>query len=92
MAASKSLNRVVIFIGGLAGAGGEERLLWEEEKFFREKGIETTVLTFSLDKSALYAESLVKRSLKMLLRSHQKVTSLIGIKKFFKREIQEMRL
>ena len=52
--ASKSLNKIVLFIGGLAGAGGEERLLWEEEKFFRDKGIETIILTFSLDKSALY--------------------------------------
>jgi hypothetical protein len=54
MAASKSMNKVVLFCGGLAGAGGEERLLWEEEKFFRVKGIETIVLTFSFDKSALY--------------------------------------
>ena len=54
MATSKSLNKVVLFCGGLMGAGGEERLLLEEEKFFREKEIETTVLTFSLDKSALY--------------------------------------
>ena len=54
MAAPKSLNKVVLFCTGLTGVGGEERLLWEEEKFFREKGIETTVLTFSLDKSALY--------------------------------------
>ena len=30
----KSLNKVVIFCAGLMGAGGEERLLWEEEKFF----------------------------------------------------------
>lgn len=54
MTTSKSLNKVVLFCAGLTGAGGEERLLWEEEKFFREKGIETTVLTFSLDKNALY--------------------------------------
>ena len=54
MAASKSLNRAVIFCAGLMGAGGEERLLWEEEKFFRGKGIETIVLTFSFDKGALY--------------------------------------
>ena len=54
MTTPKSLNKVVLFCTGLMGAGGEERLLWEEEKFFREKGIETTVLTFSLDKSALY--------------------------------------
>ena len=51
---SKSLNKVVLFIGSLVGAGGAERLLWEEERFFRSKGIETIILTFSLDKSALY--------------------------------------
>ena len=54
MAASKSLNKVVLFCAGLTGAGGEERLLLEEEKYFRNKGIKTTILTFSLDKSALY--------------------------------------
>ncbi|NQE05723.1 D-inositol-3-phosphate glycosyltransferase [ANME-1 cluster archaeon GoMg1] len=52
--ASKSLNKIVLFCSGLMAAGGEQRLLWEEEKFFRAKGIETTVLTFSLDRSALY--------------------------------------
>ena len=51
---SKSMNKVVLFCAGLQGAGGEERLLWEEEKFFQGKGIETIILTFSLDKSALY--------------------------------------
>ena len=54
MATSKSLNKVVLFGGGLLGAGGSERLLWEEEKYFRNKGIETVILTFSLDESALY--------------------------------------
>ena len=54
MAKPKSLNKIVLFCAGLTAAGGEERLLWEEEKFFGEKGIETTVLTFSLDKNALY--------------------------------------
>lgn len=52
--ASKDLNRLVLFESRLMGPGGEERLLWEEEKFFREKGIETMVLTFSLDESALF--------------------------------------
>ena len=50
----KDLGRLILYTGGLAGAGGAERLLWEEERFFREKGFETIVLTFSLEKSALY--------------------------------------
>jgi glycosyltransferase involved in cell wall biosynthesis len=44
MTTSKSLNKIVLFCAGLTAAGGEERLLLEEEKFFREKGIGTTVL------------------------------------------------
>ena len=50
----KGLNCLVLFCGNLTGAGGAERLILEEEKFFREKGIETTVLTFSFDESALF--------------------------------------
>jgi len=53
-AARKALNRVVLYVTDLHGAGGLERLLWEEEKFFRQKGVEMIVLTFSFDKSALY--------------------------------------
>ena len=54
MITSKNLNKVVLFCTSLIGAGGAERLLLEEEKYFRNKGIETIILTFSLDKSALY--------------------------------------
>jgi len=50
----RHLNRLVLYIGGLAGAGGQERLLWEEERYFRQRGIDTTVLTFSVDQTALY--------------------------------------
>ncbi len=48
------MNKVVLFIGSLIGAGGAERLLLEEEKFLRKKGIEVIILTFSLNKCALY--------------------------------------
>lgn len=54
MVASKSQNKVVLFFPNLVGAGGAERLLWEEEKYFRKKGIETIIVTFFFDKSALY--------------------------------------
>ena len=37
-----------------SGAGGEEQVLWEKEKFFRKKGIETIILTFRCDTSALF--------------------------------------
>jgi len=48
------LNRVVLFYSGLINAGGAERLLLEEEKFFRNKGTEAIILTFSLNKKALF--------------------------------------
>ncbi len=40
------LKKVVLFTGLLGRIGGAERLLWEEEKFFRKKGAETLVLAF----------------------------------------------
>lgn len=51
---TKDKNHIVIFTGRLIGAGGAERLLWEEEKFLREKGIKVTVLTFHFDKNSIY--------------------------------------
>lgn len=50
----RDLNCIVLYISSLTGIGGEERLLFEEEKFFGEKGIETVILTFYLDRRALY--------------------------------------
>lgn len=49
-----TLNHVLLFMADLAGIGGAERLLWEEERFFAEKGVETTVVTFSLRDRALF--------------------------------------
>lgn len=47
MSAPKSLNKVVLFIGGLAGAGGEERLLWEEENFYTNWDFSTASTAFN---------------------------------------------
>lgn len=52
--AHKDLKRIVLYAGFLKGAGGEERVLWEEEKFFRKKGAETIVLTTHCEASALF--------------------------------------
>ena len=54
MTISKNLKKIVLFYPYLTGAGGAERLLWEEEKFFRNKGVETIVLTYFIDQAALY--------------------------------------
>ena len=54
MEVHKKLNRIILFYSDLIAPGGAERLLLEEEKFFREKGIETVILTFSFDKKALF--------------------------------------
>jgi len=51
---SKKIEKIALFYSNLVAPGGAERLLLEEEKFFRDKGIETIVLTFSLNKKALF--------------------------------------
>jgi len=50
----KTLKKLVIFRASLIVPGGAERLLWEEEKFFRRKGVETVVLTFSFSQRSIY--------------------------------------
>ncbi|MDD5259390.1 MAG: glycosyltransferase family 4 protein [bacterium] len=48
------LARLALYTKALVGAGGAERLLWEEEKYFSRHGVETAVFTFKLDPAALY--------------------------------------
>lgn len=47
-------SRVLLFHSDLRGAGGAERLLWEEERFFVQKGFEVRVITFTLEDQALF--------------------------------------
>ena len=47
------LKKVVLFHAGIVGFGGAERLLFEEYKFFKRKGIKTRILTFELREEAL---------------------------------------
>lgn len=47
------LNRIVLFTDTFGRVGGAERLLLEEEKFFRGKGIDVKVLAFG-DRGNLY--------------------------------------
>ena len=43
--ATEAEGRVVLWAGCVAGAGGAERVLWEEEKYLSARGIDTVVLT-----------------------------------------------
>ena len=46
------LEKVVLFHMVIMGFGGEERLLFEEHKYFKKKGVDTKILTFKLRKEA----------------------------------------
>jgi len=54
MKISRKLGRIILFYSDLIAPGGAERLLLEEAEYFRKKGIEVIILTFSLDKKALF--------------------------------------
>ncbi len=45
--------RVVIYAGALSGAGGAERIVWEEERYLRSKGIDVAVVASSLTPDSL---------------------------------------
>lgn len=51
------IKKIVLYCTAVINAGGLERLFLEEDKFFRKKGIDTTMLTFFLRKEALYGYS-----------------------------------
>jgi len=80
---SRSLDRLVLYITGLAGAGGQERLLWEEEKYFRQKGIKTTVLTFSVDERALYDYR--PERLEVLPRLQSRLSRVLALRRSLRR-------
>ena len=48
------LRRVVLFFRKLANPGGAERTMFEEAVHFGRRGIDVSILTFSLDPSALF--------------------------------------
>lgn len=53
MRTREHIPRVVIFHRGIIGFGGEERLLFEEYKYFKKRDVKTRILTFNLRKEAL---------------------------------------
>ncbi len=48
------IKKAVLFSKDLSGVGGGERLLFGFAKYLKEKGIETTILTFSFDKNKTF--------------------------------------
>jgi glycosyltransferase involved in cell wall biosynthesis len=50
----RPLSRVALFFRKLANPGGAERTMFEEAMEFRRRGIDAPILTFSLDRAALF--------------------------------------
>lgn len=50
----RPLTRVVLFFRNLVHVGGAERIMFEEALRFRQQGIDAPILTFSLDRAALF--------------------------------------
>jgi glycosyltransferase involved in cell wall biosynthesis len=48
------IKKIILFSGGLVGVGGEERLLFEEAKYFEKNDIETHILTFDFKEEVLF--------------------------------------
>lgn len=47
-------KNIILFHSGLTGAGGAERLMFEEEKYFRYNNYDTMILTFDFDIKSLF--------------------------------------
>ena len=47
-------KKIILFRESLVGAGGAERLLFEEAKYLKKKGAEVFILTFNFNKQALF--------------------------------------
>ncbi|MFH1439842.1 MAG: glycosyltransferase [Candidatus Woesearchaeota archaeon] len=47
------MRKVIFFTNGITGVGGAERVLLEASLFFKNKGIDVTIVAFVLDKYAL---------------------------------------
>ena len=74
-----TLKKLVIFRAALTVPGGAERLLLEEERYFRERGMETLILTFSFDQRALY--NYQPKKLKALKVGHSKLKRVLALRR-----------
>jgi len=76
------IKKIVLYCSALLDAGGLERLFVEEDRFFRKKGIDTTILTFFLKKEALYDYD--PQELEHLKPSKSKISRILSLRKKIK--------
>ena len=60
------MEKIVLFINALTTVGGGERLMFEEEKYFRSKGNRTYILTYDFNKRALFDGAYNRRRVKIM--------------------------
>lgn len=48
------IKKVVILYGGLVGAGGAERLMWEQVEFFKMKDVDVNIIAYSFNEEARF--------------------------------------
>lgn len=76
------IKKIVLYCSAVTDAGGLERLFFEEEKFFRKKGIDTRMLTFFSRQEALY--NFDSRKLECLEPHKSKIARLLSLRKKIK--------
>lgn len=48
------MKKIILFSSQIVNPGGAERLLFEEAKYFRERGVDVRILSFQVDEKALF--------------------------------------
>lgn len=76
------IERVVLFTASLVGGGGAERLLWEEEKFFKEKGVNVTVVSFFFSTDSLF--DYLPGNLRVVECGSSRISMVIALRKVLK--------
>ncbi|MFA0832426.1 MAG: glycosyltransferase family 4 protein [Methanobacterium formicicum] len=76
-------RKLVLFTSNLSGgAGGAEKLVLEEEKYFKKLNFDTTLITFAVDEIAVYDYK--PNILEIKIKSPKLFSQLIGILKLRK--------
>lgn len=81
-------KKIVFFTSNLSGgAGGAEKLVLEEEQYFRKKNFSTSIITFAVDKTALY--NYKPNIIEIKLKSKKLISQFKGILSL-RREIKKI--
>ncbi len=75
-------KKIVLFISDLINPGGAERIVVEEAIYLRDKGIETKVITFNLNESALFSYTDLDTE---VINKKGVIARIIELRKRFKR-------